>query len=75
MQFERRTEASVQARLLRPDTGEAPERIRIDRESEANHDLILWLDEPAGIWAVSYICKYLFSDGTRFQPGLGECFF
>ena len=22
------------------------ERIRIDRESEANHDLILWLDEP-----------------------------
>jgi hypothetical protein len=25
------------------------ERIRIDRESEAIHDLILWLDEPAGI--------------------------
>jgi hypothetical protein len=25
------------------------QRIRIDRESEANHDLILWLDEPAGI--------------------------
>jgi len=24
-------------------------RIRIDRESEAIHDLILWLDEPAGI--------------------------
>jgi len=25
------------------------QRIRIDRESEAIHDLILWLDEPAGI--------------------------
>jgi hypothetical protein len=25
------------------------QRIRIDRESEANHDLILWLDEP-GLW-------------------------
>ena len=24
----------------------APERIRIDRESEASHDLIQWLDEP-----------------------------
>ena len=24
------------------------ERIRIDRESEANHDLILWLDKPVG---------------------------
>ena len=23
------------------------QRIRIDRESEANHDLIPWLDEPA----------------------------
>jgi probable addiction module antidote protein len=25
------------------------QRIRIDRESAAIHDLILWLDEPAGI--------------------------
>ncbi len=31
------------------------ERIRIDRESEAIHDLILWLDEPAGIWQDLYI--------------------
>jgi hypothetical protein len=28
-------------------------RIRIDRESEAIHDLILWLDEPAGIGTAS----------------------
>ena len=33
------------------------ERIRIDRESEANHDLIQWLDKPVSL----YIRKYLFS--------------
>jgi hypothetical protein len=32
------------------------QRIRIDRESEAIHDLILWLDEPAaGTWQGLYI--------------------
>ena len=54
--------------------GRLTERIRIDRESEANHDLILWLDEPDGIWAVSYICKYLFSNGGGFSPDWANAF-
>ncbi len=36
------------------------ERIRIDRESEANHDLILGLDKPGGFGRYLYIGKYLF---------------
>ena len=34
-------------------------RIRIDRVSEANHDLILWLDQPV-VFRVLLKSKYLF---------------
>ncbi len=47
--------------------------LRIDRESKANHDLILWLDEPAGIKQDHYRCKYLFSEVGRSQVGLAKC--
>ena len=36
-------------KVNRLDKNMRAERIRIDREREAIHDLILWLDEPAGI--------------------------
>jgi hypothetical protein len=42
------------------------QRVRIYRESAAIHDLILWLDEPAGIWWHHYIGKYLFSKESWF---------
>jgi hypothetical protein len=45
------------------------ERIRIDRESEAIHDLILSLDEPVGIRRDLYICKYFLGDVGRLQAG------
>jgi len=50
------------------------QRIRIDRESEAIHDLILSLDEPVGIRRGLYICKYLFLNVGRLQAGWGEYF-
>jgi hypothetical protein len=50
------------------------ERIRIDRESAANHDLILWLDEPGRTGGCLYIGKYLFLDGGCFEPEMDEGF-
>jgi demethylmenaquinone methyltransferase/2-methoxy-6-polyprenyl-1,4-benzoquinol methylase len=50
------------------------ERIRIDRESEAIHDLSCSWTSPPGFGGFPYIGKYLFSKGRWFQPGRDERF-